>query len=189
MAWLPIVDLFFRVEIRKTDNSVTSYNTYAHTQMGKLTDMTQNTIREVHTYGPKVIQVVINDYVGPGAGGANAGGGYMSGWTVTRLSGSGGSTTVSKVSRFTRPINAHYGLGWNVGNGHNNEIEVEHQIFLELQEAVGTRSVFRINGPTNSGISFLLPYSDKYMTTPIIRLNQLGYNPRALERYAYVSGW
>lgn len=35
----------------------------------------------------------------------------------------------------------------------------------------------------------MLPFSDRYLETPAIQLNQVGFNPRARQRWAYVSGW
>ena len=32
-------------------------------------------------------------------------------------------------------------------------------------------------------------HSDRYLETPSIQLNQVGFNPRAAQRWAYVSGW
>ena len=39
------------------------------------------------------------------------------------------------------------------------------------------------------GVNFLLPFNDRYIETPIIHLNQVGYNPHSTKRYAYISGW
>jgi endoglucanase len=44
-----------------------------------------------------------------------------------------------------------------------------------------------ITGP--QGVSFRLAFSDRYLETPVIQLNQVGYNPRATERWAYVSAF
>ena len=56
-----------------------------------------------------------------------------------------------------------------------------------LAEPIGGTEILTVQGPRS--IQFTLPFSDRYLQTPVIQLNQVGYNPRATERYAYLSGW
>ncbi|HZX19535.1 MAG TPA: glycoside hydrolase family 9 protein [archaeon] len=103
-------------------------------------------------------------------------------WTVRRNNGS--QLTVSNIYRNSLPIGNFY-----YGGGATNDhlLDVDHYIYLKLNENIGSNEVLEISGPKN--ISFILPYSDKYLETPIIQVNQVGYNPRATERYAYVGWW
>ena len=64
---------------------------------------------------------------------------------------------------------------------------MDHRLYIALSENVGAREILRVTGP--SGIEFILPFSDYYLETPVIQLNQVGYHPKATKRYAYVSGW
>src|SRR5690606_13123966 len=66
-------------------------------------------------------------------------------------------------------------------------VDADHHVYLVLDENIGSRDILSIEGP--NGLQFVLPFSDKYLETTVIQLNQVGYNPNATERYAYVSGW
>ncbi len=141
-----------------------------------------------------------------------AGDTYQTGpWTVTRLTDQS-SIAVNDVHRRSLPVGTPRGVhvigvddsGTSVeaalkGTGppaypestwhdvRNRVLNVDHRIFLVLDEPVGSRDILRIEGP--NGINFVLPYSDRYLETPAIQLNQVGYSPRATSRWAYVSYW
>lgn len=178
----PSVDAFLRVEADVPGQTVAT-NVHAHTAGGPMAAL-DNAVREVHMMAPNVIEVVLTDNIDNGVG--NDGATYQSGsWTVTRRSGS--SIGVTNKYRHTAPIGQpEYTLGYGGGVDAAN-INVDHKIFLVLNQNVGTGEVLTINGPL--GVSFKLPFSDKYLETPVIQVNQVGYNPRATERWAYVSGW
>jgi endoglucanase len=180
----PDVDTFFRVEI-DAPGGEQSFNTYARTKGGQLTQLDSNNVREVHAYGPRILQIVITDNINHGAGNDGATYQTLGNWSITRRNGT--PIGIVRTSRFTRPINVHYNVGWGVGFADNENVDIDHEIFLELNQDIGSRDVLTINGPL--GASFTLPFSDQYLETPVIRINQLGYNPRATERWAYLSGW
>lgn len=69
----------------------------------------------------------------------------------------------------------------------NRVVNIDHHMFLQFEEPMGTRGVFRITGP--DGIEMLVPFSDRYLPTATVQLNQVGYSPRASRRYAYLSGF
>lgn len=67
------------------------------------------------------------------------------------------------------------------------ELHVDHQIYLRLDEPIGNNEVLHLSGPM--GFEVDVPFSDKYLETPVIQVNQVGYSPRATETWAYVSAW
>ena len=94
---------------------------------------------------------------------------------------------MTAVPRHSIPVGAPaYGLGPEP-SGDANVIDVDHRLFLMLAEPIGGTEILTVQGPRS--IQFTLPFSDRYLQTPVIQLNQVGYNPRATERYAYLSGW
>ena len=99
----------------------------------------------------------------------------------------GENLAVRAVHRRSFPVaQPAYELGYG-GEDDLATVVVDHHIFLELAEAVGQQEVLQIEGP--GGIDVVLPYSDRYLETPAIQLNQVGYNPRAGQRFAYLSMW
>lgn len=146
-------------------------------------------IREVHGFAPDVLLIVVDNsrtLFSNGALQGNTGSTWQQGqWTVTRNDGS--AIPVLKVHRHSivagQPdYQVGYGLQYN-----ENLIDVDHYLFLVLGQPIGGRDLLRIQGPFNT--DFHLPFSDRYLETPVIQLNQVGYSPRATERYAYISGW
>src|SRR5690606_5272343 len=77
----------------------------------------------------------------------------------------------------------------------SNFLDVDHIIYLDLAEPVGSQEILRIQGPTvprspvDYTLDILTPFSDKYIEASSIQVNQVGYSPRARRRYAYISGW
>src|ERR1019366_7270868 len=136
-----------------------------------------NPVREVHACGPDILLIVLSG--GDGAA-------WQSGaWSVTRSSGA--AVAVRAVNRESLPTSApHYEIGY--GRPYSDDVlDIEHRIYLSLAEPLGAADVLRIRGPL--GIDFQLPFNDRYLETPVIHLNQAGYNPYATKRYAYISGW
>jgi endoglucanase len=170
----PAVDVFLRIEV-STSTGVVTQVVHGRT-VGGPREPLDNAVRNVHGFAPNVLQVVL--FNGDGST-------YQSGtWTVTRSNGT--AIPVTKVSRQSLPISApSYQVGW--GKSYSDTIiDADHRIFLTLGQNLGGPDLLTVKGP---GVSFLLPFSDRYLETPVVQLNQVGYNPRATERYAYVSGW
>ncbi|MFA5048067.1 MAG: glycoside hydrolase family 9 protein [Patescibacteria group bacterium] len=104
-------------------------------------------------------------------------------WTITRRDGS--TITVNKIYRDS--VSTGQWDFQSFGANNNNSVDVDHNIYLVLDKNIGQNDILSISGPL--GLSFTLPFSDKYLETPVIQLNQVGYSPRATERYAYISWW
>lgn len=166
--------------------------------------------REVWSYTPR--DDVLPEYGGDGGIDTvlnYTGFDWQSGtWTVRRLDGS--EIKVSGVYRNSVPSGTHkLDLGYR-RTWYLNRPDVDHHIFLALGEDIGRNEILNIthNGSTAArisaiggievsygisqrpaNISFLFPFSDAYTETPVIKLNQVGYSPAAVRRWAYVSGW
>ncbi|MEI8197152.1 MAG: glycoside hydrolase family 9 protein, partial [Phycisphaerae bacterium] len=141
-------------------------------------------VREVHAYGPNILEIVTSDTQLNAAMAGNNGVAWQEGaWKITRLDGT--PLHVLQVYRHSLPMQAPSYT--SSGSSSNDIIQVDQQLFLVLDQNLGTEDTFSITGPM--GTSFLLPYSDQYLETPIVQLNQVGYSPLATERWAYVSGW
>ena len=171
----PAVSLFFETEADTGDRTLSRY--WFVRTLGGPRAVLDNAVREVHAYAPDILMIVLAGGDGPA---------WQAGpWTVTRASGA--QINVNKVSRESIPVGApDYQVGYGLPYS-DDVLDIDHRIYLSLAEPIGNVEVLGINGP--AGVSFVLPFSDRYLETPVIRLNQVGYNPRATQRYAYFSGW
>ncbi|MBI2060597.1 MAG: glycoside hydrolase family 9 protein [Nitrospirae bacterium] len=175
----PSADYFFRV-----DEAVL----HARTVGGPRAKL-DTTVREVHGYAPNILMIVVAN---PGAAyrsdklQGNLGPLWQAGpWTVKRRDGS--AIKVLRVHRHSITVSQpDYKVGYSLDSD-INIVDVDHRLFLVLEQAIGSPDILEISGPM--GLHFVLPFSDRYLETPVIQLNQVGYSPRATERYAYVSGW
>lgn len=70
-------------------------------------------------------------------------------------------------------------------------VRLEHRIYLRLATPIGERDLLRIRhrGSNDTALDVLLPFSDRYLETPAIQVNQVGYNPLATRRWAYIYAW
>jgi len=171
----PAVSLFLEMDA-DTGGGILSQSWFLRT-VGGPRAMLDNAVREVHAYAPNILMVVLGGGDGPA---------WQSGpWKVTRANGA--QINVNAVSRESIPVGApDYQVGYGLPY-RDDVLDIDHRIYLWLAESIGNVEVLSITGP--SGVSFVLPFSDRYLETPAIHLNQVGYNPRATQRYAYFSGW
>ena len=171
----PAVSLFLEMDADTASGTVSQ--TWFLQTVGGPRAVLDNAVREVHAYAPNVLMIVLANGTGPA---------WQSGpWTVTRANGA--QIKVNAVSRESIPVGApDYQVGYALPYS-DSVLNVDHHIYLTLAESIGRIEMLRIAGP--AGVSFVLPFSDSYLATPVIHLNQVGYNPRATQRYAYFSGW
>lgn len=209
------VDVFVRVVASKLGAPVARRNIAAITPGGPRVKL-DTPLREVHLFAPNIIQLVLADfrvhsfredsnfpdsgidevigYTGPQ---------WQAGpWTVRRSNGA--AISVQNVYRHSVPVGALY---YEVGFGaltRDNLLDVDHMIYLQLAENVGSREVLEVVGPSftyeilnpdlvrenrAASLDIILPFSDRYLVSTAIQVNQVGYSPAATERYAYLSGW
>ncbi len=138
-------------------------------------------------------------------------------WEVYRNDGS--KIGVVKVNRESVPVDMpYYEVGYK-SQTYDELFDMDHSIYLTLDQNVGSNEIltikFKSDSPTAlslyakeglpkksatalevitylpklADMSITLPFSDRYLETPVIQLNQVGYNPRATQRWAYISGW
>lgn len=109
-------------------------------------------------------------------------------WEVLR--GDGTPLSVAGVSRHS--VAAGQGnLPIGFDRHRATTVHVEHRIYLRLSAPIGRRDMLTLRHRGADGVSLeaLLPFSDHYLETPVIQVNQVGYNPLASRRWAYVYGW
>ncbi|MFC1735265.1 choice-of-anchor D domain-containing protein [Candidatus Hydrogenedentota bacterium] len=212
----PAVDAFFHVEVLDAEDAVISQgNTHARTIGGPRATL-DGVVREVHMVAPHILCLVLtNEHVHSFAESSNnhdqgieevvgdTGVDFQTGlWTVTRSDDT--DISVTEVYRKSSPVGQYY---YDVGYGAqtwNNFLDLDHEIYLVLAEEVGSPEILTVTGPTvdyefmtqefveesrQAAVDILLPFSDNYLETTVIQVNQVGYCPRATERWAYVSGW
>ncbi len=170
----PGVDLWVRVEA-DTPRGQKSAVVHARTPRGVRPEGTP--VVSVAAVAPKVLMVTLRNGNGRVWG--------RRGWSVKRRSGD--AIRVTEVHRHSVPVGQP---GYELGFGADDDlsvVDVDHRIFLELAEAVGSPEILTIEGPNDARI--LVPFHSCYLETPVIQLNQVGYSPRARQRYAYVSAW
>ena len=169
------VDVFLRVEA-DTPRGAVGGDIHVRTRGGPRATL-DGPVREVQGFAPNVIRVTLANVDGAAAASGR--------WTVERRNGQ--SIRVVRVRRHSVPVGQpEYDVRFG-GDGDIDHVDVDHRMYLELATPVGQRDVLRIRGP--GGVDVLLPFSDRYLQTPVVQLNQVGYSPRATVRWAYVSGW
>lgn len=206
----PNVDTFIRVEAFGTAKF---YDFYARTTGGQGVTLdtllassgkARSALQAVYLYAPNVLTLVIRDeYVKSYALGGDSldkgvnqlvdytGPSWQNGtWNIVASSSS--PFVVNAKYRDSIPVGNLYDSPYNetkkaVGQFNDNLMDVEHYIYLKLNRSIGQEEILEITGPNNLEITLL--YSDLYLETPVMQLNQVGFNPRATKRYAYVSGW
>ncbi|MBM3288708.1 MAG: choice-of-anchor D domain-containing protein [Candidatus Hydrogenedentes bacterium] len=208
-------DVFVRVEVLANGQIVTERNAHVRTPGGPKAPI-DTPLREAHMAAPNIIQLVLSDLrvhsYSPSDdsfdGGldeviGDRGARWQAGpWQVERADGT--PIPVTGVHRSSTPAGQNY---YEVGFGKNTNnqlLDVDHAIYLVLAEPVGSPEVLRIVGPSfdyevltpdrtretvHSSLSVLLPFSDRYLETPSIQVNQVGYSPRATRRWAYICGY
>ncbi len=154
-------------------------------------------VREVHLVAPDILMIVLENKgtvntPSTGTITGNTGADWQSGtWTVKRKDGT--SISVTSVSRHSITVAQPgyilgYGGDWKVENP--KVIDVDHRIYLKLSQEVGSPEILDIShSGTNTNAAFKLLFSDRYLETPAIQINQVGYNPAAKKRWAYFSTW
>lgn len=195
----PAVDAFFYVQtLNSSSQTIGECHTHVRTAGGPRAAL-DTAVREVHMFAPNVLEVVMADFMvhsfssmsdlfdqGVNEIIGDHGLQWLTGtWTVIRESGA--PIQVLNVYRHSVPVGQNYYETGFEANTADNLLDVDHSIFLVLGSPVGSRDVLSVLGPLDTNI--VLPFSDQYLETPVIQVNQVGYSPRATERYAYVSGW
>jgi len=169
------VHCFIKLEADK--NGKKAFSTVHAKTIGGQRAKLATPVRKVNLVAQNIIEIVLEN--GSGETWQNEP------WSISRNDGS--TFTVNNVYRQSVPVGApNYSVGANKAYD-NESIDVDHHIFLELDQPIGKQDILNIKGP--EGISFILPFSDKYLETPVIKVNQVGYNPAATKRWAYVYAY
>lgn len=201
-------DVFIRVESLASETLLASDTIHVKTIGGPKANLDIGSpLREAHLVAPNIIELVIanngvtsyddtvcvnnvctnpNPYNYDNITGYNGEDWQAGPWTVVK---SGGSTsTVTGIYRNSISSGQpYYSAGWPVGLSNGNKVDVDHHIYIKLSQNIGNNEILTITGPMN--FKTILPYSDRYLETPTIQVNQVGYSPQATRRYAYVSNW
>ncbi len=150
-------------------------------------------LRSVSAMGPNTLLLVLETkntkFAGSSLSGARGRAWQAGEWTVTRADGT--PLEVKAVHRRSIPVGQpDYKVGYGTW-GDNNVVDVDDHIFLELSEEIGTAELLNVThaGDANTHLDVRVPFSDRYLETPLIKVNQVGYNPAAATRYAYVQGY
>ncbi len=165
------------VQVQSGEGEALQLATTAIETVGGVRAKLDDALQQVAVVAPHILQVVFFGGDGPG---------WQSGhWTVTRADGR--ELQVKKIYRHSVPVGApNYKIGFGAPAS-DEVIDVEHRLFLVLNEPIGSPEILRLRGP--NAVNVVLPFSDRYLQTPVIQVNQVGYNPRAKKRYAYVYGY
>ena len=168
----PNLDYFVRMEGEGISSPVIHVRT-----LGGPRAKLESPLREIYAMGPSTLGIVLAN--GDGKSWQNGN------WSLYRNDGR--QIAITKIHRHSLPVGApKYEIGVCAPID-NNVLDVDHQLFFNLAEPLGRLEVFHLKGP--QGIDVILPFSDHYMETPAIKVNQVGYNPRATKRWAYVYGY
>jgi len=194
-------DIFIRVENLSGDTVIAANNVHVKTLGGPKANL-DTALREVHLVAPDIIELVMTDnmvisYSGDPAYDYSKITGYRGSqwqadsWQVTRNNGS--ALTVTNIYRNSVPVGNPYYTKSVSPYPHliqyDKYVNVDHRLYLKLNQKVGNNDILSITGTGPLGFNVIVPYSDKYLETPSIQLNQVGYSPQASKRYAYVSNW
>ena len=195
------IDVFVRVEaLGATVPSGDKFLDDHAKTIGGPRKILDNDLREVHSYAPNIIQVVIRNLGvisdGSSVTGHTGQAWQTATWTVKRNDGT--NIPVVDVYRHSIPVNQpKYGnRPSNTGDRNDKIIDVDHRLYLVLggnvlpnpsTDHADILYIQATNAP--SSLTFNLPFSDRYITTTSTQLNQVAFNPRAREAWAYISGW
>lgn len=168
--------VFLRVEA-DTPSGVKAKNLHVRMRGGPRAEL-DGPVREIGLVAPNVLRVVLSGDGNPRVWASSR-------WTVKRANGR--AIRVRSVHRHSVPVSQpDFEIGFGADEN-LREVVTDHRIFVVLADAVGEREVLEIEGP--GGVEITFPFSDRYSETSVIQLNQVGYNPRAQRRWAYVSQW
>lgn len=181
-------DVFVRLEATTTDGNVWGI---AHARTGGGPRAVLDTpLRSVHAVAPNILMLVLEtretQYSGSTLQGARGAAWQGGQWHVSRSDGS--EIAVSAVRRRSLPVGQpSYPVGWDKW-GTDKVVDIDDHVFLELAEPIGERELLSVthSGGSNTALDVLVPFSDQYLESPLIKVNQVGYNPRATKRYAYL---
>lgn len=185
-------DVFVHVEARRADGTAIAGVAHARTSGGGFATL-DTPVRSVHAFGPSVLELVVHDPATHFDGTTHLGSdgtAWQGGtWTVTRADGR--ALGVVAVRRETVPAGQpDYPVGYDM-YGDPAIVDLEHRLFVVLAEPLGAHDVLRVqhDGAAATTLDVRVPWSDLYLETPVLHVNQVGYNPRATQRWAYVSGY
>ena len=67
----------------------------------------------------------------------------------------------------------------------------DHWIYLYLPEAMQTGNTYTLQTGTlaNNGTQWTFTFDEKLLRSEAVHVNQIGYNPNATEKYAYIYHW
>ncbi|MFA5104313.1 MAG: putative Ig domain-containing protein [Candidatus Margulisiibacteriota bacterium] len=204
-------DIFIRIESLNGDSVLAAGNTHIRTIGGPRAQL-NTPVREVHMISPNTIMIVLQNksvksycdsiqpptYIYSNLTGYTGALWQAGPWTVKRADGT--AINVDNVFRHSIAVGNPVYTYDPVNGGFsadNSTVDVDHNIYLKLAQDVGTREVLIIRGPQvsttydpmTSSLEVIVPFSDRYLETPVIQLNQVGYCPSSTKRYAYISGW
>lgn len=181
------IDVFIRIEIHINSTRQSSF-IHARTTGGPRQELS-TPLREIHGFAPRILQLTLSEPRAQISGEdfeQKVGKAWQKGpWQVVRADGR--ELFVTAVHRHSIPVAMpDYAMGYGQPYS-DNILDIDHRLYLVFSEPIGSMDLLTITGP--GGLSFRLPFSDRYLETPVVQLNQVGYNPRVKRRYAYVSGW
>jgi endoglucanase len=192
----PDTHVFLQVFAERKDGAPPLWGV-AHVHQPLPTETTRDggDIIGVHAMARDVLAIVVRqDGLEPGESGleGNRGKDWQAGrWEVTGASGR--TLTVERVMRHS-VVAGERDLEIGFGAPSKPTVNVEHRIYLRVNEPLGSTDVLHVthraaNGAPATALDVRVPFSDKYLETPAIQVNQVGYNPRAKQRFAYVYAW
>jgi endoglucanase len=187
----PDMNVFALVSVRRSGSNEPLWGS-VHLRLPRGTPTPEGAPRSAHLMAPRVLAVVLRqrdlEYDGRSLIG-NRGAEWQAGqWEVAHADG----TRVPVLRAMRHSVVAGQG---NLPVGFDRHapatVHLEHRVYLELGSPLESPGLFtlRHRGAPGTELRRLLPVSDRYLETPAIQLNQVGYHPKARQRWAYVSGW
>lgn len=149
-------------------------------------------LRSVHGMAPDVLALVVRQrdlaFDGSSLGGDRGRDWQAGAWELRRADDR--SLPVARVQRHT-VVAGQGNLPLGFDRHARATVHLEHRLYLRLGEPIGEREVLRIRhrGASGTELEVIAPFSDRYLETPVIQVNQVGYNPLARQRWAYLYGW
>ena len=189
------VDTFIRVEAINDSGVFAAGDAHAKTVGGQAVTL-DNELREVHMVAPNIMELVLENkgirfYYDPAAGFTTGSVYFDNGpiwqngnWQIRKKDGS--IISVNNIYRNSYAVNMPYYF-LNGQSEDNFFYDIDHRVFLVLDNNLSQKEILSIEGPFN--LNFTLLFSDNYLETDVIQVNQVGYHPDATKRFAYVSMW
>lgn len=187
----PDANVFAMVTVRRGQSNEALWGC-VHLRLPRGEPTPEGSPRSAHLMAPRVLAVVLRqrnlEFQGDALVGDRGAQWQAGKWEVTR--GDGSAVVVLGAKRHS-VVAGQGNLPVGFDRHARATVHLEHRVYLELDRPLESPEVLSVRhrGAAGTELRRLLPVSDRYLETPVVQINQVGYHPDARQRWAYLYGW